>query len=375
MAATALLGIRPRVSLHARRPALPPPKSFPPLIASLPAFARPPGRRPLALFVLFAALGGLVACQKEKPAAAAPTPVSLRLAWVYDMAEVGIFVAEDAGFYAAEGLALEIKPGGFGLDPFKMVAAGSDTLGVGGAVNLLLAREKGLPVVAIAAEFQDTPVGFITHADSGITTVPDFVGKRIGIQTGTDTDTLYRALLQRFKLDAAQMSEVPIQYDPTPFIAKRIDVLPGYLTNQPITLANRGIPTHTITAKASGLDIFGNVYFVTTDTLQRRPEVVAAFLRATRRGWELALASPEASIAALQKRSKDFAEADLRRIHAAVKPFILPPDAPDSLMQMSPERWKNTATVLHAAGLSRSSETWVDAFVPYSAAPARPHAD
>ena len=71
-----------------------------------------------------------------------PDKVSLRLAWVYDMAEVGIFVAKDKGFYEKEGIDLEIKPGGFGLDPLKLVAAGSDEFGVGGAVNLLLARER-----------------------------------------------------------------------------------------------------------------------------------------------------------------------------------------------------------------------------------------
>jgi ABC-type nitrate/sulfonate/bicarbonate transport system substrate-binding protein len=293
------------------------------------------------------------------------------------MAEVGIFVAQDAGYYADEGLNLEIKPGGFGLDPFKMVAAGSDDIGVGGAVNLLLAREKGLPVVAIAAEFQETPVGFIVRADSAIRSFPDFAGKRVGIQTGTDTDTLYRALLQHHNMDADAIDEVAIQYDPTPFVTGRIDVLPGYVTNQPITLANRGIATRVITAKESGLEIYGNIYFVTQESLEKRPDTIAAFLRATRRGWELALSSPEAAMAAMQKRSDDFEEADLRSIHAAVKPFILPPDSSaDLLMQMTAEKWQRTAAVLNAAGLAESSDSWADAYTPASTSnPAKNDAD
>lgn len=371
MVATPLLGIRPPVNPHPRAS----PEIFPKRIPLMPLILAPTFRSRLPALGLMAALALLVGCGKKTGPTEGPAAITLRLAWLYDMAEVGIFVAEDAGFYAEEGLAIEVKPGGFGLDPFKMVAAGSDTFGVGGAVNLLLAREKGLPVVAIAAEFQDTPVGFIAHADSGIKTFADFVGKRIGIQTGTDTDTLYRALLKHHGMDAAQMQEVPIQYDPKPFVAGRIDVLPGYLTNQPITLANRGIPTQVITAKASGLDIYGNVYFVTEATLQNQPEVVAAFLRATRRGWELALSSPEAAVAALRKRAPDFEEADLHRIHAAVTPFIQAPDAPDSLMQMTAERWQSTAAVLHAAGLSKSAENWSGAFVSPSSTKVTPHAD
>jgi ABC-type nitrate/sulfonate/bicarbonate transport system substrate-binding protein len=244
-----------------------------------------------------------------------------------------------------------------------MVAAKSDLIGVGGAVNLLLAREKGLPVKAIAAEFQKTPVGFIVHANSGIETFSDFRGKRIGIQTGTDTETLYRALLHHHGMDATEVTEVPIQYDPSPFVTGRIDVLPGYLTNQPITLANRGIPTRVITAEAAGLNVYGNVYFVTEDTLEQKPELVDAFLRATLRGWELALSSPELAVAALRKRSKDFEERDLLRIHAAVEPFILPPEVPNSLLQMSVERWGETASALEATGLSTDHEAWREAFV------------
>ncbi|MGJ3242094.1 MAG: ABC transporter substrate-binding protein [Opitutales bacterium] len=288
--------------------------------------------------------------------------MSLRLAWVYDMAEVGIFVAQDAGFYAEEGLDLDVKPGGFGLDPFKMVAAGSDTFGVGGAVNLLLARQKELPVVAVAAEFQETPVGFIVRTNSGIDGFTDFIGKRVGVQTGTDTDTLYRALLHHHAMRAEEIQEVAIQYDPTPFVAGRIDVLPGYVSNQPITLANQGIPVRVITARESGFDIYGNVYFVTESTLRERPSIVAAFLRATYRGWERALASPETAVAAMQQRSKDFGEADLRAIHAAVQPFIRPPGTSDALMRMSPGKWQRTADVLSAAGLTEPTDDWADAF-------------
>ena len=77
--------------------------------------------------------------------------VSLRLAWVYDMAEVGIFVADRKGYFREEGLNVKIEPGGFGLDPIKPVAAGTNDFGVGGAGNLLLARAQGVPVVAFGA--------------------------------------------------------------------------------------------------------------------------------------------------------------------------------------------------------------------------------
>jgi NitT/TauT family transport system substrate-binding protein len=291
----------------------------------------------------------LAACKKKESAGL--EKASLRLAWVYDMAEVGIFVAKDKGFYEEEGIDLEIKPGGFGLDPLKLVAAGSDTFGVGGGVNLLLAREKGLPLVSIAAEFQESPVGFITKKDSRILNFPDFKGRAVGIQTGSDTDTIYRALLNKFKMSSSDIKEVPIQFDPTPFVSGQIDVLPGYVTNQPITLANQSINTNVITAKSQGLSIYGNVYFVNEETLAKKPDLVAGFLRATKKGWNLALSSPEVAIQSIQARSNDFTEADLLKIHAAVTPFIKP-DGEEQVLFQSLEKWKSTQEALVGAGLS-----------------------
>ena len=309
----------------------------------------------IAIIVFAPTLIFTSSCSKPKSDSQAAKKVSLRLAWVYDMAEVGIFVAKDHGFYDQEGLDLEIKPGGFGLDPFKLVAAKSDTFGVGGAVNLLLAREKGLPIVAVAAEFQETPVGFVSRKNSGIANFPDFKNRKIGVQTGADTDTIYRALLNRFSMTSKDVQEVPIQFDPTPFVTKQIDVLPAYVTNQPITLKNQGIDTNVITAKSQGMTLYGNVYFTTQDTLGNDPELVAKFLRATRKGWDLALSSPKDAIASIKVRSKDFSDADLQKIHAAVVPFIRPSEPGIRVLGMAPDKWKLTHDALRASGLSTTS--------------------
>jgi len=296
------------------------------------------------------------ACSKPVEQPKGPDKVSLRLAWVYDMAEVGIFVAKDKGFYEKEGIDLEIKPGGFGLDPLKLIAAGSDSFGVAGAVNLLLAREKGMPLIAIAAEFQHTPVGFIVRKDSGIKDFQDFKGRKVGVQTGADTDTLYRAMLAKFGMSAKDVREVPIQFDPTPFVSRQIDVLPGYVSNQPITLKNQGIETAVITAASQGISVYGNIYFVSEKTLKDRPDLVLRFVRATKAGWEYAMNNRDAAISAMKARSRDFPDVDLEAIYAAVIPFIRPDEPSVALLGMTRSRWEATYGVLKQAGLSTSAK-------------------
>lgn len=288
-----------------------------------------------------------------KPAAkpAGLEKIKFRLAWVYDMAEVGVFVAKEKGHFEKEGLDVTIEPGGFGLDPIKLVAAGSNDYGIGGAGNLLLARAQGVPIVAIAAEFQNTPVGFITRKDSGITTVQSFKGKRVGIQTGADTDVLYRALLAKNGMTSKDIKEVPIQFDMGPFVNNLIDVLPGYVTNQPITLRGKGFETNVITAASQGLSYYGNVFFTTEKTLKEKPDQVARFVRAVRAGWTDALANKANAIAALRKYTAEFDPKDLDQIYDAVMPFIRPDEKDVSLLGMSQARWENTVGVLIGAGM------------------------
>lgn len=306
----------------------------------------------IVMFLLVSLL--LIACTKQPEKTAqpqAPVQASLRLAWVYDMAEVGVFVAKEKGYYAKEGIDLKIEPGGFGLDPFKLVAAGSNDFGVGGAGNLLLAREKGMPVVAIGAEFQNTPVGFIVRDESKIINFKDFRGKKVGIQTGTDTDVLYQALLSQSGMKPSDVKEVPLDFNMTPFVAKNIDVLPGYVTNQPITLAGKGIKTRVLTAKSQGLSYYGNVYFVTEKILKEHPDLVQRFMKATKAGWEHALANKADAIAAMKVYTKDFGDSDLDKIYDAVMPFIKPDDQSVSLLGMTQQRWESTQNVLTTSGI------------------------
>lgn len=301
------------------------------------------------------------------PATTATEKVKLRLAWVADMAEVGVFVAKEQGYFEREGLDVTIEPGGFGLDPFKLVATGGNEYGVGGAGNLLLARSNGIPVVAIAAEFQNTPVGFVTKADSGITSFAQFGGKKVGIQTGADTDVLYRALLVKNKMKSADVKEVPIQFDMTPFLSGAIDVLPGYVTNQPVTLKGKGVDTNVITAASQGLSYYGNVFFTTEQRLQNNPKQVEHLVRALRAGWKHAIDNKADAITALQKYTKDFDPKDLDAIYDRVVPFIKGEDPAVPLLGFSGDKWKTTHSVLKDAMLLKAdvdlNKAYTDVFL------------
>ena len=78
--------------------------------------------------------------------------VTLRLKWFNQAQFAGFYVAKDKGYYNAAGLDVNIQPGGPDFPAIQMVAGGNEQFGVTGADQILIARSKGVPVVALARD-------------------------------------------------------------------------------------------------------------------------------------------------------------------------------------------------------------------------------
>ena len=70
-------------------------------------------------------------------------------------------------------LDVEILPGGAGTPTVQMVGAGSAEFGIVEADELVLARSKGNPVVALFAVYQNSPLGIMTHAERKLASIGD----------------------------------------------------------------------------------------------------------------------------------------------------------------------------------------------------------
>src|SRR5579884_1594073 len=84
---------------------------------------------------------------------------------------------EFGGFYAAPyqkyGLDVDILPGGAGTPTVQMVGAGSAEFGIVEADEVILARSKGNPVVALFAVYQTSPLGIMVHAERNANSIAD----------------------------------------------------------------------------------------------------------------------------------------------------------------------------------------------------------
>lgn len=278
-------------------------------------------------------------------------PLSLRLKWVVYSSFGPHYVALEEGFFRDEGLEVEIRPGGPGIDPIRLVATGADDVGLASYDQILIAREKGIPVVAIAEDTVSSGVGFVALETSGIQKPGDFVGRRIGYLPGTDKATMYDALMAKLEIDRTNIDEVVIGSNLELLFSETIDVFPGFITNQPVVAEERGFPVNIIDPEDYGVQPGGNVFFTSEDTLARKRDQLVRFLRAELRAHLHSQILSSEQVVDYVKRHNDKLDSETeKKIWQATKRVLLSQNT-ERVGFMPRETWLETMRLFQASGL------------------------
>ena len=142
------------------------------------------------IYLLFALLSFTPSLKTE---AASLDKITLQLRWFHQFQFAGYYAAKMKGYYRDAGLDVSIMDSKPGMEVVSEVISGRAQYGVGNS-SLLLARQQGKPVVALAAIFQHSPLVFIARADAGISSVHDLAGKKIMLEPHADELMAYSAI-------------------------------------------------------------------------------------------------------------------------------------------------------------------------------------
>jgi len=245
-----------------------------------------------------AAVGGAAATQSliaVTPSAAAGTAkVRMQLGWLASNGILGEVVAKAKGFYAEEGVELEITPGGPNVDGVGGVAAGRSTLGqTSSSPSIMLARSAGIPVKAFAAGYQKHPFTYFSLENAAIREPKDMIGKTIATQP--TAYILLRALLAKNDIAEDQVEIVNMGSDMNQLLTGQAQAVTGWLTNTN-ALKILGDDRVDMMLWDAGIQLYANVYYTTDDTLAEHSDVLANFLRGSARGWGYAKDNPEEAV-------------------------------------------------------------------------------
>jgi NitT/TauT family transport system substrate-binding protein len=219
--------------------------------------------------------------------------VTVRLKWLNQAQFAGYYVANDKGYYEQAGLDVSIQPGGSDFPAIQMVAGGSEQFGVTGADQILIARSKGVPVVAVAVIYRENPFVLFALKKSGIVKAAQFAGKNIGLKIGGSEELIYRAVLKSAGVDKGSLHEIPVKFDLSPLLTGQVDVWPGYLINEVLAAEEKGFEVSVIRPADYGVAMYADTLFTTERMLKQKPDMVKRFVAATVKGWADAVADPE----------------------------------------------------------------------------------
>ncbi len=233
--------------------------------------------------------------------AAAADKVTLQLKWVTQAQFAGYYVAQAEGYYEAEGLEVEIKPGGPDIAPPQVLAGGGADVIVEWMPAALAAREKGLPLVNIAQPFKSSGMMLTCRKETGIATPADFKGKTLGVWFfGNEFPFLsWMAQLGLPTTGGADGVTVLKQgFNVDPLIQKQADCVSTMTYNEYWQVIDAGLsPDDLVVFKYEdqGVATLEDGLYTTADRLADPAfaERMVKFVRASMKGWKYAEANPD----------------------------------------------------------------------------------
>ncbi len=217
--------------------------------------------------------------------AAAVEKVTLQLKWLHQFQFAGYYAAQQQGYYRDAGLEVSIVPAHPAQDPALPVLDGRAEYGVGTS-SLLLLRDAGKPVVVLAVIFQHSPYVLLTKENSVSQTLHSFIGKRLMLEHQADELLAY---LIGEGLPPNKMKILEHSFKVTDLIDNKVDIISGYVTDDPDVLARAGFAYHAYTPRSAGIDFYGDNLFTTEGELEKHPARARAFREASLKGWQYAL--------------------------------------------------------------------------------------
>ena len=238
--------------------------------------------------------------------------VTLALDWFPNANHIGLYIAEDKGYFKDEGLNVEIRTPSDPSTILQTVASGTDDFGINYQPDLLIARDAGIPVISILGIVQHPLNSIMTLQTSAYTSLKDLKNKKIGYPGIPWNEDALDTMLKTDGLSGIDDIElVNVSWElGISLISENVDAVIGaYFTHESISLENEGYPVDIFRMENWGVPDYYELILVTSETyLKNNPETVEQFTRAITKGYMDAIDNPQLGVDVLKKYSPDIDE-------------------------------------------------------------------
>jgi putative hydroxymethylpyrimidine transport system substrate-binding protein len=230
--------------------------------------------------------------------------LSLMLDWLPNADHVGLYEALANGTFRAAGLKIDVRVPSNPATPLQLLQAGKVDVAISYEPELMLARDKGAPLVAIGAIVQRPLTSIVSLRSQHITTPAKLRGKRVG-DAGIPYQHAYlETILKDAGVPASSVSEINVGDNLVgSMLSGRVNATLGaYWNYEAIQLQQDGRHPNVIHVENAGVPDYDELVLVTTENdIATKNTELREFVQALGRGYQAVRANPQAGVNALVK--------------------------------------------------------------------------
>jgi NitT/TauT family transport system substrate-binding protein len=254
----------------------------------------------------------VAATATESDGTVALKEVSFLPYWVTNAQFAGYYVGKEMGFYKKHGIKLNIIP----YQPFitsdDLIKDGKTDFAALWLASAIELKESGADIINIAQFSSRSSLMLVTKKKSGINSLQDMNGKKVGIWIGFELQP--KVLFRKFQLD---VKIIQIGSTNNLFLMDGVDITTANWFDEYNSIINSGYnpdELNTFFFADNGLNFLEDGIYCLSNKLKKDPKLCSDFVQATIEGWMYAFDNPEEAVEIVVNYAKE-AKQPVNRTH------------------------------------------------------------
>ncbi|WP_433944592.1 ABC transporter substrate-binding protein [Paenibacillus sp. SN-8-1] len=248
--------------------------------------------------------GQQVANSSASPKAKPLQKLSIMLDWYPNAVHSFLYAAKEKGYFAAEGLDVDIQMPADTNDALKLTAAGKVDLALSYQPQVLMARGEQIPVKSIGAVVRHPLNHLMVAGDSGITRPKDLAGRTVGFSSIPLYEAMVRTMVKQDGGDPDSVKLVDVGFDLIPALStgQVNGLIGGFINHEQLLLQKEGHPVTSIDPTKFGVPDYYELVLVASESgLANKQDELKRFMKAAAEGQRYVSEHPQDALNILMK--------------------------------------------------------------------------
>lgn len=256
--------------------------------------------------------------------ARAATAVTFQLNWTAGGANAGFAAAVTEGYYKEAGLDVTLVEGNGSGNTAQLVASNRAQIAYADAVTVSQLIAKGAPMKVLSTIYQSNPNEVSALKKSGIKSIKDLAGRKVGVPSGSSQTTMLPLFLKANGLREADVTliNMPATSMVPALLQGQVDAILGSIDSYQIQLEAQGADLNNFRFADFGVPTVSTSIFASNAYIKDNPDVVKKFIAASLKGWGFALDNPAKAVKSLKTVFPNMTEKQATAEMAAITPLF-----------------------------------------------------